>query len=70
MQGRNMTLRLSRELAEALEAVAEADGVPVSEAARMAIAEHIERRRNDKAFQARLKTSIERNQRILERLAK
>ncbi len=42
----------------------------MSEAARTAIAEHIERRRNDKAFQARLKSSIERNQPTLERLAK
>jgi predicted transcriptional regulator len=69
MPGKAMTLRLTDDQAEALEAVAAADGVPVAEAARTAITEHIERRRKDKAFQARLKASIDRHQRILERLA-
>lgn len=64
-----MTVRLSAEQAEALDAVAEADGTPVAEAVRAAIADHIERRRKDKAFQMRLKASLARNQRILERLA-
>jgi predicted DNA-binding protein len=68
-KARTMTLRLSAEQAEALDAVAEADGMPVAEAARTAIAAHIEQRRRDKAFQARLKASLERNRRILERLA-
>ena len=69
MDRKAMTLRLSQEQAEALEAVAQADGVPVAEAVRMAINEHIERRRKDKAFQDRLRASLERNQRILEKLA-
>ena len=69
MDRKAMTLRLSQEQAEALEAVAQADGVPVAEAVRMAISEHIERRRKDKAFQDRLRASLERNQRILEKLA-
>lgn len=69
MDRKAMTLRLSQEQAEALEAVAEADGVPVAEAVRVAISEHIERRRKDKAFQGRLRASLERNRRILEKLA-
>lgn len=64
-----MSLRLSQEQAENLEAVAQADGVPVAEAVRMAIAAHIEQRRKDEAFQERLRASLERNQRILEKLA-
>ena len=51
-------------------AVAEVDGVPVSEAIRQAITEHIETRRRDAAFRARLKASLERNRKILEKLAR
>lgn len=69
MDRKAMTLRLSQEQAATLEAVAQADGVPVAEAVRIAINEHIERRRKDKAFQDRLRASLERNQRILEKLA-
>jgi hypothetical protein len=69
MDHKAMTLRLSHEQAEALEAVAEADGIPIAEAVRIAINEHIERRRKDKDFQERLRVSLERNQRILEKLA-
>jgi len=69
MDGKSMTLRLSQEQAEALEAVARADGVPVAEAVRSAIAAHIEQRRKDEDFQLRLRASLQRNQRILERLA-
>jgi Family of unknown function (DUF6290) len=69
VDGKVMTLRLSQEQAEALEAVAQADGIPLSEAVRTAIDGHIEQRRNDKAFQDRLRASLDRNQRILEKLA-
>lgn len=69
MDRKAMTLRLTQEQAETLEAVAEVDGVPVAEAVRVAINEHIERRRKDKAFQDRLRASLERNRRILEKLA-
>jgi predicted DNA-binding protein len=68
MNRKTMTLRLSQEQAEALEAVAQADGVPVSEAVRTAINEHVEQRRKDKGFQQRLRASMQRNQRILELL--
>ncbi len=63
------TMRLPEEQAAELEAVARADGVPVSEAVREAIDSHIEARRKDKGFQARLGKLIEDNQRVLDRLA-
>jgi hypothetical protein len=66
---KTMTLRLAQQQAEALEAIAHADGVPVAEAVRTAISAHIEQRRADKAFQKRLRVSLERNRRILEELS-
>lgn len=64
-----MTLRLPAEQAEALELIAEVDGVSVSEAVRDAIESHIESRRADDGFQERLAASMERHKRILDRLA-
>lgn len=64
-----MTLRLEAEQAEALELVAEVDGVSMSEAVRDAIESHIETRRADDGFQERLSASMARHQRILDRLA-
>jgi predicted transcriptional regulator len=64
------TMRLPEEKAAELEAVARADGVPVSEAVREAIDSHIEARRKDKKFQARLTNLIEENKRVLDRLAR
>jgi len=58
---KTLTLRLLQKQAEALKAVAQA--------VRTAIAAHIEQRRQDKDFQRHLRVSLERNQRILERLA-
>ena len=66
---KNMTLRLSDEQAAELEAIAEVENVPVAEAVRQALAAHIAARRKDRAFQQRLRESIERNQEILRRLA-
>jgi predicted DNA-binding protein len=63
------TMRLPEEKAAELETVARADGVPVSEAVRDAIDHHIDARRKDKAFQARLTKLVEDNQRVLDRLA-
>jgi predicted DNA-binding protein len=63
------TMRLPEEKAAELEAVARADGVPVSEAVRDAIDHHIDARRKDKDFQARLSKLVEDNQRVLDRLA-
>jgi|WetSurMetagenome_2_1015567.scaffolds.fasta_scaffold11705_2 predicted DNA-binding protein len=64
-----MTLRLDTETADQLEALAQVEGVPVSEVVREALAHHIEQRRADAEFQKRLHESIERNQAILKRLA-
>lgn len=64
------TMRLPEEKAAELEAVARADGVPVSEAVRDAIDHHIDARRKDKDFQGRLSKLIEDNQRVLDRLAR
>jgi predicted transcriptional regulator len=63
-----MTLRIDIDTAEQLEAVAQVDGVPVSDVIREALVRHIERRRADAGFQKRLRESIERNRTILERL--
>lgn len=60
-----MTIRLSAEQAEQLETVATVDDQPVSEVIRAAIAEHIERRKQDGQFQDSLKGRIERAQRLL-----
>lgn len=64
-----MTLRLPFEQADALELVADVDGVSMSEAVRDAIESHIENRRADEGFQQRLAASMERHKRILDRLA-
>jgi len=64
------TMRLPDEKAAELEAVARADGMPVSEAVRAAIDLHIDARRNDKEFQDRLTKLVEDNQRVLDRLAR
>ena len=64
-----MTLRLPAEQADALELVAQVDGVSVSQAVRDAIDSHIDSRRADDGFQQRLAESMARYQRILDRLA-
>jgi hypothetical protein len=66
---KTMTLRLSDEQATDLEAMARVDGVPVSEAVRVAIDERIKARRGDRTFQARLRRLMVENQRALERLS-
>jgi hypothetical protein len=70
MDKKAMTVRLDAEQARLLETVAEVDGVPVSEAIRTAIDEHIATRRQDKEFRASLRKLVEENQDILERLAR
>jgi predicted DNA-binding protein len=70
MERKAMTVRLSEEQAAELEAVAQVDGVPVSEEIRDAIDAYIESRRQDKEFQRRLRESVARNQQILDKLAR
>lgn len=70
MDTRALTLRLPADQAAALEAVARADGVSVSEAVRSAIHDRIESRRQDRDFQVRLRKMMEEEREVLERLAK
>jgi antitoxin component of RelBE/YafQ-DinJ toxin-antitoxin module len=65
-----MTLRIDTDTAEQLEAVAQVEGLPVSEVIREALARYIVDRRGDADFQKRLHDSIERNKTILERLSR
>lgn len=67
---RTRTLRLPVEQAEALEAIAGVDEISINEEIRRAIEAHIEARRQDADFRARLQASITRNREILERLAR
>ncbi len=69
MAPKGMSIRLSDDMAADLVAVAEVDGMPISEAIREAISKHIAERQLDKAFQARLKEHLERKQKIVERLS-
>lgn len=69
MEQKAFTVRLDTDQASDLEAVAAADGVSVAEAIRHAVADLIETRRKDPEFQARIRSIIEQNQRVLERLA-
>jgi len=69
METKAITLRLSADQAAEFEAVARADNMSVSEAARAALADRIEARRKDKEFQARVKKMVEEDARVLKRLA-
>lgn len=69
MEQRAFTVRLDADQASDLEAVAAADGVSIAEVMRRAVADRIETRRKDPAFQARIRSIIDQNQRVLERLA-
>lgn len=67
---KGFTVRLDDDQAEELEAVAKVDGVSVAEEIRQAITVRLAERREDAEFRARLRQTLEDNQRILERLAK
>ena len=69
MERRAYTVRIPADEAADLEAVAAAEGLSVSEEIRQAIANHVATKRKDKAFRARVRSVIEQNQRVLERLA-
>lgn len=65
-----MTLRLDDERAATLELVAQVDDKSLTDTVRAAIDAHIDERRNDADFQARLKAAQERHAAVLERLAR
>ncbi|MEE8458196.1 MAG: hypothetical protein V3S28_09105 [Acidimicrobiia bacterium] len=69
MEQKAFTVRLDVDQASDLEAVAAADGVSVAEEIRLAVADRIEDCRKDPAFQTRIRSIIQQNQRVLERLA-
>lgn len=60
-----MTIRLSRDQADALETLAAIDAQPVAEVIRAAIQEHISARRKDEDFQESLRKRLERAHRLL-----
>ncbi|HZD71602.1 MAG TPA: hypothetical protein VFA45_22645 [Actinomycetes bacterium] len=68
MDKKALTIRLSEEQAAELEAVARVDNVAVAEEIREAITAHLQARRKDAEFQQRLRTSLERQQKLLEKL--
>ena len=62
-----MTIRLSEDQARDLETVADVDSLPIAEVVRAAIAEHVEARKRDMAFQRGLRERIARAQKMLPR---
>lgn len=66
---RAFTVRLPAEQAEDIETIAQVEGVSVAEEIRAALADRIAARRADTAFATRLRKTMERNRRALERLA-
>ena len=69
MEQRAFTVRLNTDQAADLEAVAAADGVSIAEVIREAVADRIEVRRKDPEFQGRIRSIMDQNRRVLERLA-
>lgn len=69
MSTKAMSLRLPKDQAAELAAVARTDEMPISEVVREAIHNHIAARRADKDFQKRLKQRLEEDREVLERLA-
>lgn len=69
MPAKATSLRLPEPMAAELSTVARADGMPVSEVVREAIAKHIAERRADAGFQKRLQEILEEDQEVVKRLA-
>jgi len=70
MSVKTVTLRMPREKAAELEAVARADERSVNQTMLEAIDKLIAERRKDKDFRARVRETIERDREILEGLAR
>jgi predicted DNA-binding protein len=69
MGAKVMSLRLPEKLGAEIAAVARAEGVPVSQAIREAIENHVAALSADQAFKDRLKKLVEEDREIFERLA-
>lgn len=67
---KSMTLRLARDQADDLEALAQIEDRPIADIVREAISNHVEARKRDPRFQKQLRASLDRNRRILKRLSK
>lgn len=67
---KNLTVRLDDELASDTEALARAEGRSLNETVKHALAEAVQRRRDDPEFKARVLRIIEEDRELLERLAK
>ena len=65
---KNVLLRLDPDLAENLRVVAEVEGRTVSDVAREAIAELVDKRRRDKRFQRKLDDNVARHAELLRAL--
>ena len=65
-----MSLRLSQELADELDAVARVEDVSISEAIRAAVHRYIATCRSNQAFKERLKERLEEDREVLERLTR
>jgi predicted transcriptional regulator len=65
---KNVLLRLDPDLAENLRAVAEVEGRTVSDIAREAIAELVDKRRRDKRFLRKLDENVTRHAELLRAL--
>jgi predicted DNA-binding protein len=63
-----MTLRLPEALHERLAAVAEVEGDPIAEVVRRAVSDHVDQRRRDPEFRAKLEETLRRRQRLLDLL--
>jgi len=70
VMAKNLTVRLDDELASDTEALARAEGKSLNETVKHALAEAVQRRREDPKFKARVKRIIEEDRELLERLAK
>jgi predicted transcriptional regulator len=57
---KNMTLRLDPDLAAKVEALAEIESLPVAQVIRSALSSHIERRKHEPEFQAKLSQQLAR----------
>lgn len=67
---KNLTVRLDDELAADAQALARAEGKSLNETVKLALTEAVERRRRDPKFKARVRSIIDQDRELLERLAK
>jgi hypothetical protein len=66
---KDLSVRLDDELAADAEALARAEGKSLNETIRNALAEAVQRRREDPEFRQRVQRIIEQDRELLERLA-